>query len=524
MRTTVARALLLVVLLLVGAESACSRRRRRCAPTGPGCTGCSAAATNGQCASHDSTNHCPITCRPGFKGLDYTWAEKGLDYVCGCGGQWSSSPANTALNCQIIGGWCNGTSLGAMSQLEISDPSCLRRVADTCTASCKAGYKPTGVGSNQYTCGEDTSWTAAGGTELECVRVCPDDPEPFASFRHGCTHDIGVKCSAQCDPGYSSNASTGVSVSYTCGDTGKWTSDEKLGCVLVGCADAEPAGPSAEPCESADPGNRCETKCKVGYTAKGGSPYFNCTRDGEWKEDPDEGTLVCEAILGFCAGNPEDESGYGQNIVLAEGCHRTVGSVCEAVCTEGTAPIPGTNQGYKCAPYGTRTDHGQWVPTTGRPLECGRLCSHDAPAQNAEFNAGCTDETKRALASCVATCKDGYSQAGGIGGYNCDPATGEWASFEPGQELRCARGNPNSAIGAATDSFMQQGTTAQVAEIFALVAAAVAAAICCYQRRKRRGAQQTAGVLRESFLEPDQLPATKLTTLVRICQQLSLFR
>jgi hypothetical protein len=71
---------------------------------------------------------------------------------------------------------------------------------------------------------------------------------------------------------------------------------------------------------------------------------------------------------------------------------------------------------------------------------------------------------------------------------------------------------------------MQQGTTAQVAEIFALVAAAVAAAICCYQRRKRRGAQQTAGVLRESFLEPDQLPATKLTTLVRICQQLSLFR
>ena len=89
--------------------------------------------------------------------------------------------------------------------------------------------------------------------------------------------------------------------------------------------------------------------------------------DGEWKEDAAKGALECEAIPRFCEGNPVDESGYGQNIVMTDKldeCDRAMGTICASHCAGGTAQLPGTDLEYKCAADGTRTDHGKWAATT----------------------------------------------------------------------------------------------------------------------------------------------------------------
>eukprot|EP01046_Picozoa_sp_COSAG06_P056440 COSAG06_NODE_10678_length_1637_cov_7.827698_1_plen_360_part_10 len=310
-----------------------------------------AGTPSATCNYHAHNQYCPVTCEAGY-AAQHTWtADDHLNgqsygnlqnaFMCASDGNWHSQPDDQDPDCQPAEGWCfgqGGRGHPAASGVTIDDPDCPGTIGGTCSATCKPGTKPTGASTRHYTCskGDDgqPKWMPVSGHELECVRVCPLDPEPWAGFRAGCTHDVGAQCDARCDPGYGSKTQH-PSMKYTCGTDGEWTSDEKLDCQLFGCADAEPAGPNAEYCESDMPGTVCETKCKVGYRATGGSPFFNCTGDGEWKEDAAKGALECEPIPRFCEGNPVDESGYGHNIVMTDDlddCDRAMGTTCTAHC------------------------------------------------------------------------------------------------------------------------------------------------------------------------------------------------
>lgn len=187
------------------------------------------------------------------------------------------------------------------------------------------------------------------------------------------------ECTARCDPGYASN-STRSSATYVCSERGEWEAADggRLRCALIGCPEARPVE-HAHHCLSNEVGSSCETSCLLGYAPSSGSPLFNCSRNGKWEAaDPvDGGALVCEAIRNFCDGNPPDESGYGQNIVMTDdpekcncdncdNCHgRELDCVCEATCANNTAQVATTDASYRCVANGSRRDH--------RSMACGRL-------------------------------------------------------------------------------------------------------------------------------------------------------
>ncbi len=88
---------------------------------------------------------------------------------------------------------------------------------------------------------------------------------------------------------------------------------------------------------------------QVGYDSTGGSPLFTCSHGGNWVASNSVDNLKCAAIQGFCVGNPLDESGLGQNIVLTddvEKCDRKLGTVCEATCANGTTQVAQSDPSY----------------------------------------------------------------------------------------------------------------------------------------------------------------------------------
>eukprot|EP01043_Picozoa_sp_COSAG02_P008550 COSAG02_NODE_275_length_26232_cov_85.210424_15_plen_1132_part_00 len=564
--------------LLLALAQAVSLTRANCPDTGPPCPHCilnraengltTWITKDGKCHYKGKNKHCPITCAAGYDAQE-TWKTSTIlgtitrGFVCGSDNVWrpqATDGKTHALDCQPIEGWCGGDPDSETGVVVPQDEDCLRRIGDTCSATCADEFRWDGTGSNQYKCEADKSWTVVGSSALQCERVCPTDPEPHAGFRSGCSHTVGSQCDAQCDPGYAS-ISADPSMRYTCSEVDGWKPDtHALACQLHGCAE-KVLTPHAEPCESAQQGGTCVARCELGFRADGGSANFTCASDGAWKADDATRAFTCTAIPDFCLGDPGVASDHIKIDPDAQKCVRELNRTCVAKCTDGTVPMPNTDLEYKCVNNDTRRDHGKWIPTTNTPLSCAKLCSHDRhPSEHAEFTASCKEAATHAVALCVATCTPGYRPVGGMGDYTCDPVSGLWGPFEAGQALVCARDcsegqepnatdpvqcvtcaaglhsagirciacgpdgvwvggqcqprSPPSSIGQTVeDWFSRENEPTTVAEVVVMVAAIVALVCACLAKRRASNAVEPAGVLRESFLGVEKLPAAKMTAL-----------
>lgn len=525
-------------------------------------------ASDGSCAHRDPGQTCPATCEEGFEAIGEDWTKqvsrstgppqrtvRQMDvhraFVCDRQSlQWLGQDDNGGLHtltCQAKDSWCDSE---VADEVVIHDRDCKRRIGETCDAACKDGFEFES-GGNQYTCGLDKQWTPTGHA-ITCVRVCPRDPEAHAGFHNGCEHAVERHCSAQCDPGYSSLAG---SMTYTCAQDGLWHPDRApLDCELHGCARKQLV-PNAEYCPSAPQHGVCTTKCAVGYA--GGSANFTCETDGAWK--PDDGSpFRCDSIADFCVGDPEP----GHIVVDREkNCSRRLQGTCAVKCESGTVPILGTDLRYKCATDGDRRDHGKWVPATTRPT-CAKLCRLDEPpSSHAKFTASCAQAAQSPGAACVATCDGGYRRTSGVADYICDQYSGKWKPWNNAAPLVCSRQcaegqepnatdptqcsqcppglhsagekcvdcNPGvwlagscqpksrSSIDQARDWWQNQSQSTRIIEIILLVVATVGVVAlgcyCCLSRQQARRGPQPADVLRESFLQAEKLPGTKLTAL-----------
>lgn len=319
---------------------------------------------------------------------------------------------------------------------------------------------------------------------------------------------------------------------------------------------------------------------QAGYTASVASALFECAADGKWiPSNSTNGELECKPIREFCDGNPRDESGYGQNIVMPsyymspsgeiKTCSREIEDICEATCANGTAQVAKSDPSYKCVSNGTRKDHGKWVAELGNPLECINLCPIEAaPVPNVRFSASCAESAKSPKAACFAVCKPGYRRTGGTGDYKCDGHTAKWTSFpdsssglvcakiceadhrpnktDVGQCIPCPTGfhsagdsdecigchgndkwsaqvgecTPKSAstIDAAFQIFQNESQGLQILELVVGTMATVATLSlcygwCCANPLQSRAYTEMAGVLRDSFIGEDKLPARQLTAL-----------
>ena len=163
-------------------------------------------------------------------------------------------------------GWGRNTQPPGLG-VELGDPNCPPDYGHSCGVGCSKGFRPVGPAmQREYRCStgpQGPRWTASEGQQLECVRVCPTDPEEYASFSSHCIHDVHQQCTARCDPGYSSS-SQGATATYICNDDGAWvpSDGQRLSCALRGCPEKQPVE-HAHTCSSAELNSTCSTSCEV---------------------------------------------------------------------------------------------------------------------------------------------------------------------------------------------------------------------------------------------------------------------
>ena len=188
--------------------------------------------------------------------------------------KWEPADNGPGMDC-VLGagaGWCRDAQPPGLG-VELSDRDCAPNYGHSCGVDCSEGFRPDGPAKQrEYMCSTgpqgEPQWTASEGHQLECVRVCPNDPEEHASFFSQCIHDVDKQCTARCDPGYSSS-SPDATATYTCNADGAWVvpdGGQRLDCTLSGCPEITPVE-NARHCPSAEVDTTCSPSCEVRYPA-----------------------------------------------------------------------------------------------------------------------------------------------------------------------------------------------------------------------------------------------------------------
>lgn len=246
-----------------------ARASTHCPKQGPSCSHC-----HSSCHDTDNKAFCEVSCVQGYHA-ETTWKNGVHENAYQClNGDWVAyKDGVSGPDCQPDAGWCAGynpTGLG----VQIDDPNCARDYGQKCSVNCGETFRPAGlpghrIASRDYVCGTEHQWApVVGGHDLQCVKVCPVDPEENAAFASHCTHDVDEECIARCDPGYASDSSLST-LAYVCNGNGEWMparDGARLNCSLSGCPMFRIE--NAHHCPANDVGSTCEVSCEVGTPRK----------------------------------------------------------------------------------------------------------------------------------------------------------------------------------------------------------------------------------------------------------------
>jgi hypothetical protein len=389
------------------------------------------------CKHRQIGEKCEVECNAGYYA-----ANGGLgQYTCAATGEWEGG----SLTCAKTPRFCRGL-LPTGQHAKFDPKSCEGTVDEQCKAECELGFEPAGGGANVYTCGADGQWRAAVSPPLRCEPRCQNTVPADHAFFTPCERTPGSTCEARCGSGYSGK---GEPV-YTCGNNGQWAGG-KLTCTLTGCGDKlPPVTEHAQACPSAALNGKCTPDCAPGYTPGDATPY-NCTRVHDGK--PAEwigGNLSCTISPDWCAGALP--SLVSENINVSH-CAQTVGTECNARCTNGSYPIMGTDHStYTCSSDSrdSSSRDPQWLPKTPSDLlVCKKKCPVEVPSLHPDRARFQTCEGLPG-SKCKAECMSRFVQRSGDNDFECQ--NGEWKGAKLLCVLPCKPGTIPALYNASTNT------------------------------------------------------------------------